>query len=81
MKAATPTHIVRFQKRPHLPPPFLKDLVIAAISMDNIFSCSDEPLALYGQSICLDSMGTLFTVGGTTGFQYFMDVNSIDLTR
>lgn len=41
----------------------------------------DEPLALYGQSICLDSTGTLYTVGGTTGFQYFMDVNSIALTR
>jgi len=38
-----------------------------------------EPLALYGQAICLDEAGCLFTVGGTTGFQYFMDVNSIDL--
>lgn len=38
-----------------------------------------EPLALYGQAICLDDQGCLFTVGGTTGFQYFMDVNSIDL--
>jgi hypothetical protein len=38
-----------------------------------------EPVALYGQAICLDQDGCLYTVGGTTGFQYFMDVNAIDL--
>jgi len=39
-----------------------------------------EPLALYGQAIVLDDKGCLYTVGGTTGFQYYMDVNRIDLT-
>ena len=38
-------------------------------------------MALYGQSIALNSDGCLYTFGGTTGFQYFMDVNRIDLTR
>jgi len=40
----------------------------------------EEPGRLYGQSIVIDETGCLYTIGGTTAFQYFMDVNMIDLT-
>lgn len=46
----------------------------------NTLPSQGEPMALYGQSIALNSDGCLYTFGGTTGFQYFMDVNRIDLT-
>jgi len=39
-----------------------------------------EPMKLYGQAIVIDKAGIMYTVGGTSGFQYFMDVNMIDLT-
>eukprot|EP00088_Acartia_fossae_P030476 TRINITY_DN3145_c0_g2_i14.p1 TRINITY_DN3145_c0_g2~~TRINITY_DN3145_c0_g2_i14.p1 ORF type:complete len:419 (-),score=42.95 TRINITY_DN3145_c0_g2_i14:221-1477(-) len=45
----------------------------------NTASSTGDPMALYGQSITIDETGCLYTVGGTTGFQYFMDVNVIDL--
>jgi len=40
---------------------------------------NEEPGGLYGQSIVIDQAGCLYTIGGTTAFQYFMDVNKIDL--
>ena len=40
-----------------------------------VLPSEEEPDSLYGQAIVLDSDGVLYTVGGTTGFQYYMDVN------
>lgn len=39
------------------------------------------PLPLYGQAVVTDNRGRFFTVGGTSGFTYFMDVNLLDLSR
>ena len=37
-------------------------------------------MALYGQAVVTDSKGLFYTVGGTSGFHYFMDVNMLDLS-
>lgn len=39
-----------------------------------------QPMALYGQAVVTDRKGRFFTVGGTSGFTYFMDVNMLDLS-
>jgi len=39
-----------------------------------------HPMALYGQAVVTDSKGMFYTVGGTSGFHYFMDVNMLDLS-
>ena len=39
------------------------------------------PQALYGQAVITDSAGLLYTVGGTSGFHYFMDVHQLDLRQ
>ena len=39
-----------------------------------------RPQALYGQAVVTDpSSGLLYTVGGTSGFHYFMEVDVLDL--
>ena len=38
-----------------------------------------EPMPLYGQAVLLHD-GYLYTVGGTSGFQYFMDVHRLELS-
>jgi len=38
-----------------------------------------QPMALYGQAVVTDNKGLFYTVGGTSGFHYFMDVNMLDL--
>ena len=38
-----------------------------------------QPMALYGQAVLTDNKGFLYTVGGTSGKQLFMDVNMLDL--
>ena len=38
------------------------------------------PPPLYGQAVITDSAGLLYTVGGTSGFTYFMDVHRLDLS-
>ena len=38
-----------------------------------------QPMALYGQAVITDNKGLFYTVGGTTGYHYFMDVNMLDL--
>jgi len=38
-----------------------------------------QPMALYGQAVVTDNKGLFYTVGGTSGFHYFMDVNVLDL--
>lgn len=41
---------------------------------------SGHPMPLYGQAVITDSeRGLFYTVGGTSGFNYFMDVNVLDL--
>jgi len=39
-----------------------------------------HPMALYGQAVITDKRGMFYTVGGTSGFHYFMDVNVLDLS-
>lgn len=39
-----------------------------------------QPMSLYGQAVVVDDKGRLYTVGGTSGISYFMDVFSLDLT-
>jgi len=40
-----------------------------------------HPMALYGQAVVTDTArGLFYTVGGTSGFHYFMDVNMLDLS-
>jgi len=40
-----------------------------------------HPMPLYGQAVVMDPVKSLFyTVGGTSGFHYFMDVNVLDLS-
>lgn len=40
-----------------------------------------HPMPLYGQAVITDqTKGLFYTVGGTSGFHYFMDVNMLDLT-
>ena len=39
------------------------------------------PPPLYGQAVITDRAGLLYTVGGTSGFTYFMDVHRLDLTQ
>ena len=39
------------------------------------------PQPLYGQAVITDSAGLLYTVGGTSGFTYFMDVHRLDLRQ
>ena len=36
------------------------------------------PPPLYGQAVITDQQGRLYTVGGTSGFTYFMDVHMLD---
>ena len=39
-----------------------------------------HPMPLYGQAVITDQeQGLFYTVGGTSGFNYFMDVNVLDL--
>lgn len=39
-----------------------------------------QPMPLYGQAVITDQeQGLFYTVGGTSGFNYFMDVNVLDL--
>jgi hypothetical protein len=41
-----------------------------------------HPMPLYGQAVITDTEhGLFYTVGGTSGFNYFMDVNVLDLRR
>lgn len=39
----------------------------------------DRPAKLYGQAVCLVKGRYFYTVGGTTGHQYHMDVHRLDL--
>ena len=39
----------------------------------------DRPAELYGQAVCLVQNRYLYTIGGTTGHFYQMDVNRLDL--
>ena len=39
---------------------------------------SSFPPPLYGQAVITDKRGRLYTVGGTSGFTYFMDVHMLD---
>jgi len=39
-----------------------------------------HPMPLYGQAVVTDKKGLFYTVGGTSGFHYFMDVNMLDLS-
>jgi len=36
------------------------------------------PMPLYGQAVITDNSSRMFTVGGTSGFTYFMDVHMLD---
>lgn len=38
-----------------------------------------KPIKLYGQAVCLVKDRYFYTVGGTTGHQYHMDVHRLDL--
>ena len=39
----------------------------------------DRPVKLYGQAVCLVQNRYFYTIGGTTGHFYHMDVNRLDL--
>jgi hypothetical protein len=39
-----------------------------------------QPMSLYGQAVVVDDKGRLYTVGGTSGVNYFINVYSLDLT-
>ncbi|XP_047491266.1 kelch domain-containing protein 10-like [Penaeus chinensis] len=45
-----------------------------------VITYGNKPEPMYGQAVCL-SDDKLYVVGGTTGFQYSIDVHCLDLTR
>jgi len=54
----------------------LKSLQFSPLTVNGAY----RPQALYGQAIITDpARGLLYTVGGTSGFHYFMDVDCLDL--
>ncbi len=45
---------------------------------DDALMSADMPRPLYGQAVIVDG-NNLYTVGGTSGFQYYMDVHRLNL--
>jgi len=57
----------------------LESQIFRQIELDESDYGQNWPMPLYGQAVITDS-SRLFTVGGTSGFTYFMDVHMLDFS-
>ena len=57
----------------------LETQMFTELTLDESDHGEEWPMPLYGQAVISDNEGRMFTVGGTSGFTYFMDVHMLDL--